>query len=89
MENKIEKVLIYLERKLYTKRKYCLGLCRDFGQYIRIYPILFRWGIVGILIYYIWGDQNIYSIIAKVIVTILCYLVVRCIIPRKSYESLG
>lgn len=85
IEKKINDFLLHLDKILFTKRKYFLGLCRDLGHYIRIYPVLLRLGIISFLIYNIWDDKIWESIVAKIIVTVIFYCMLRWIIPRRNY----
>jgi len=87
IENKITYFLVYLDKRLYTKRKYFLGLFRDIGHYLGLYPLLLRSGIVGIGIWQFWNDTKPESIIAKIIVAGIFYSILRWVIPRRSYES--
>jgi len=86
-KNTLIYILMHLEYKLYTPKKYALGLCRDVGHYIHIYPILFRISIIIGLIYSIWHDTLWEMIIAKIFVAIFYYCLLRLIIPRKFYPS--
>ena len=80
---KFNSFLLWLDSIFYSDRKYVLGLFRDLGHLIRLYPILFRATFLGFLIYHIWYDRIWESVVAKIIVATLGYLVLRWIIPRR------
>jgi hypothetical protein len=85
-EIKISNFLLKADEKLFTKRKYVLGLCRDVGHFLRLYPIFFRIAIIAFLIYHIWNDSMWESIVAKIVAATLLYAVARWIVPKREYE---
>jgi phage shock protein PspC (stress-responsive transcriptional regulator) len=87
IEKKINNFLLYLDEKLYTKRKYLLGVFRDIGHYLRIYPMLLRITFIGILLWQIRDDQILESIFARIVVAGIIYLLLRWVVPRKNYKT--
>lgn len=87
METKINNILLYWDKRLFTKKKYIMGLFRDIGNYLRIYPILLRSGSIIATIYWICSEKmDGVIVIAKLIVIAIIYILMRFLIPRRIYE---